>query len=157
MDKRPQRWWESFSEFNMLWLVHKAGKQQLHHQNQTRSIHLDKCGEGRPRSWKPEVCVWALITVTNKFCHVLVKMQQDVLPVVNKCTQSYCTCSCEYQKAHRLLDHRYTAHKWSGHKYLHPLEQLPILQNKAIRTQKNWVNKGNGGMIKNTLLRRKQF
>lgn len=41
-------------EFNRLWLMSQAGEQQLHHQNQTRTVHQDKSGEGKPHSWKPE-------------------------------------------------------------------------------------------------------
>lgn len=91
--------------------------------------------------------------------HILLcaRRKVDVLQVASRCVQSYRTRWHEYRKGHKLLNCGYTACKRSRHKYLHPLERLPILQNKANRAQKNWVNKGNGEMIKNTLLRRKQF
>lgn len=104
---------------------------------------------------------WGL-PVTADTCnhHVLLcatRSKVDVLQVASRCVQSYRTRWHEYRKGHKLPNCGYTACKRSRHKYLHPLEQLPILQNKANRAQKNWVNKGNGEMIKNTLLRRKQF
>lgn len=71
--------------------------------------------------------------------------------------QSYSTCSQEYLKGHRPLNSKiHSLEKEWAHTFAPP-EQLPIVHNKAIRTQKKRGNKGNGEMIKNTLLRRKQF
>lgn len=67
------------ADFSRFWFMSQVGEEQLHHQNQTRTVHVDKCGGGRPRSWKPEVCMWMIITVTNKFCPIPLKTQQDVL------------------------------------------------------------------------------